>query len=131
MQTLIPPTFVPGVPTSYSTAKLGAWFTAVTTALAAHQNVGQSHPHSTRYEVIVHFLIDPASGAYGKEQRYKAHGPDLDNMVKPAVDALAKNNSGRGLQALWSDLGVYRVVVSKEIVPPGQQTGAWYTVRII
>lgn len=130
MQTLIPPTFVPGVPASYSTSKAAAWFSAIMAGLASYQNASHGHAADSQYEVILHFLIDPGVN-YGTDPRFKTHGPDLDNIVKPSVEALATDSRGNGLKAIWSDVAVYRLVASKEIVDSDRQTGAWYTVRVL
>jgi len=128
MKTIVAPTFVPGTPATYSTDKVAAWYAALFAVLAKYKSLGNAHPLTARYELDLHFIIDPSQ--YGNAEPFKTHGPDLDNLVKCTTEALALDNQGRGLGALRTDAAVYALSASKAVAAQGQLPGAWVTIRV-
>ena len=115
---LFPRTFVAGIPRPYSTDGEKQWKEDIKRTLSPYAGQGRDDDRTqVRYKVKLTFHVDPLKHAFGP------HGPDLDNMLKPVMDAL------KGSGIIWDDQAVYEVTASKEIMTPTQETGMWVEVE--
>jgi hypothetical protein len=132
MQTVVPSTWVPGRPSSYSSGNSAGWGQALAAGLAQYVGLGSQHIDAqARYEIVLHFMIFPKDPAYGNQPIARDHGLDLDNLTKETIDFLSDKKVGQSLHILWSDYAIHRIVASKELVGSTAHAGAWVTIRII
>jgi len=136
MPTLVPRTWIAGVPRGYGNNRVAAeWLQAIEHALSAYRNASVAHPEHARYNVAFEFHIDPTSARYGaKPKPFRIHGPDVDNLVKQTLDGLAQTRSKGlppGLRIVTDDKAVHRVIASKVIVSGDDRMGAWVKIRFV
>ncbi|MEE6274544.1 DUF429 domain-containing protein [Georgenia sp. MJ206] len=107
---------VSGVPATFATSGEHRWRAAVSTAASAA--VEGMDPLPGRLEVTVHFRLPVASR--------KDLGWDLDNLVKPTLDALTPVLGQRAIAGpeQVDDERVDRLVASKRTVREGENPGA-------
>ena len=109
------PTFVSGMPAPFATAREVAWKEAVreqVSAIWAREFIEEP------CELRLRFLLPPE----------KAEETDLDNLLKPCIDALGSvlfRPARRGHRTVWNadDHWVYRFVAEKQPAPRTEDCG--------
>jgi Holliday junction resolvase RusA-like endonuclease len=114
---------VPGRPSSYSTAATASWKAAIRAAVAASGVAAEPLP--ARFAVGLEFRT-PAP-------RNANEVWDLDNLIKPVLDALEGvfgHRPWRGLPQPADDR-VDHLVASKRTVSEGEPSGATITIHVL
>lgn len=118
---VFPGVWIPGTPRGYGNRKIeDQWLGSMRVALGSPSRLALA-----RYGLKMRFTVWPESPAY--RGHAKPHGPDLDNMIKVAVDGLTPHR-GRGVGLIEDDPLVYAIEASKEIVTSDRETGLVLTV---
>ncbi len=114
---------VRGVPATFATAGERPWRAAVHQAAVAA--VADDGPLPGRLEVTMHFRLPPPWRS--------GQGWDLDNLVKPTLDALTPVLGRRAIAGpeQSDDERVDRLVASKRTVREGENTGATILVTVL
>lgn len=135
MKTIVPRKWVNGIPRGFGNDNAAAWLRSIEHSLAEYRGLSLGHDRLvTRYAVTLEFFVNPKSPAYAPAtEEFKAHGTDLDNLVKQTLDGLSQTKSKKlppGLRIVTDDKAVYRLAATKEHVSEDEKMGVWVTVEM-
>ncbi len=116
---------IDGTPATFGTAREPAWRAAVSAAAETWRAGTPAHaPELWRYSVTLDFRLGPS--------RHVGEVWDLDNLVKPTLDAMAAVFGWREWRGLPqpADDRVDRIVAQKWLPAGGEQPGAEIVVDV-